>query len=80
MHGTYDDSKVPIVTIPGRRGFKDEVTGTEESDVRVYCDPAYLKGVQSAIGKVIVLRKETENLMNSHLAEGRPKRNASRRT
>lgn len=77
VQGTYDDRKTPIVSIPGRKGFKDEVTGEEEADVQVYCDPAFLEGVKSAVGKVIRLRKETEVLMSNHMAEGRPKRTSS---
>ena len=77
VEGTYDDSHVPTLTIPGRKGFLDEATGGAEKDIQVYCDPAFLNGVKGAVGKVSKLKTATDDLLNSHLSAGRPKRAAS---
>lgn len=71
---TYDDINFPKVKIPGRKGFIDHVTGSPESDIEVSCDPVFLKAVKSAVGKLTTLISETNQLNESWLSSGRPKR------
>lgn len=57
--------------IKNEKGPED---ASEEVDIEVICDPAFLAGVQLAVGKLTDLREYVNQVTQAHLTSGRPKR------